>query len=180
MHLGHWVPSTAEKISTRKWMYPTPSVFRSSEERTGWDTVGTGYISINFCPRWYQMYYWICHAPFSIYSSPEFISYQNGILLGCRNTLRPRQNGPQFADDNFKYIFVNIWISIKISPMFVPDVRINNIPAVIQIMAWRRPGDKPLSEPMMVSLLTHIYVTRHQWVNPLAPVRCGNDITRVI
>ena len=23
-------------------------------------------------------------------------------------------------------------------------------------MAWRRPGDKPLSEPMMVSLLTHI------------------------
>ena len=32
-------------------------------------------------------------------------------------------------------------------------------------MAWRRPGDKPLSEPMMVSLLTHICVTRHQWVN---------------
>ena len=23
-------------------------------------------------------------------------------------------------------------------------------------MAWRRPGDKPLSEPMMASLLTHI------------------------
>ena len=32
-------------------------------------------------------------------------------------------------------------------------------------MAWRRPGDKPLSEPMMVSLLTHICVTRPQWVN---------------
>ena len=31
-------------------------------------------------------------------------------------------------------------------------------------MAWRRPGDKPLSEPMMVSLLTHICVTRPQWV----------------
>ena len=28
-----------------------------------------------------------------------------------------------------------------------------------------RPGDKPLSEPMMVSLLTHICVTRPQWVN---------------
>ena len=25
---------------------------------------------------------------------------------------------------------------------------INNIPAMVQIMAWRRPGDKPLSEPM--------------------------------
>ena len=31
-------------------------------------------------------------------------------------------------------------------------------------MAWRRPGDKPLSEPMMVSLLTHICVIRSQWV----------------
>ena len=32
-------------------------------------------------------------------------------------------------------------------------------------MAWRRPGDKPLSEPMMVRLPTHICVTRPQWVN---------------
>ena len=32
-------------------------------------------------------------------------------------------------------------------------------------MAWRRSGDKPLSEPMTVSLLTHICVTRPQWVN---------------
>ena len=34
-------------------------------------------------------------------------------------------------------------------------------------MIWRRPGDKPLFEPMMVSLLTHICVTRPQWVNVL-------------
>ena len=26
-------------------------------------------------------------------------------------------------------------------------------------MAWRRPGDKPLSEPMMVILSTHIYAS---------------------
>ena len=31
-------------------------------------------------------------------------------------------------------------------------------------MAWRRPGDKPLSETMMVRLPTHICVTRPQWV----------------
>ena len=35
---------------------------------------------------------------------------------------------------------------------FVPNGPINNIPALVQIMAWRRPGDKPLSEPMMISL----------------------------
>ena len=32
-------------------------------------------------------------------------------------------------------------------------------------MAWRRPGDKLLSEPRMESLLTHTCVTRPQWVN---------------
>ena len=36
---------------------------------------------------------------------------------------------------------------------------------MVQIMAWRRPGDKPLSEPMLLILLTHICVTRPQWVN---------------
>ena len=78
------------------------------------------------------------------------------------NSLRPRQNGRHFADDTFKPIFLNenIRISIEISPKFVPKVPINNIPALVQIMAWRWPGDKPLSKPMMVCLLTHICVTR--------------------
>ena len=51
----------------------------------------------------------------------------------------------------FKCIFLNenICISIKISLKFVPKLQINNIPALVQIMAWHRPGDKPLSEPMM-------------------------------
>ena len=82
------------------------------------------------------------------------------------NTLRQRQNGRHFADDTFKPIFLNenIQILIKISLKFVPKVSINNNPALVQIMAWRRPGDKPLSEPMMVCLLTHICVTRPQWV----------------
>ena len=38
-------------------------------------------------------------------------------------------------------------IPIKISLKFVPDGPINNIPALFQITVWRRPGDKPLSEP---------------------------------
>ena len=32
---------------------------------------------------------------------------------------------------------------------FIPKGMINNIPALVQTMAWRRPGDKPLSEPTM-------------------------------
>ena len=83
------------------------------------------------------------------------------------NTLRSRQNGRYFADDIFKCILLNenVWIPIKISLKFVPKGPINNNPALVQIMAWCRPGDKPLSEPMVVSLLTQICVTRPQWVN---------------
>ena len=83
------------------------------------------------------------------------------------NTLRSRQNGRHFADDIFKRIFLNenIWILMKISLKFVPQGSVNNIPALVQIMAGRRPGDKPLSELMMVNLPTHICVTRPQWVN---------------
>ena len=82
------------------------------------------------------------------------------------NTLRPRQNGHHFPDDIFIFIFLNenVWISVKISLKFVPKGSINNIPALIQIMAWRQPGDKPLSESMLVSLLTPICVTCPQWV----------------
>ena len=79
----------------------------------------------------------------------------------------PRQNGRNFTDDTFNRIFVNenVRISIESSLKFVPKVPNNNTTALVQIMAWRRPGDKPLSEPVMVSLLTHICVTRPQWVN---------------
>ena len=62
------------------------------------------------------------------------------------NTLKPRQDGRRFP-------------ALK----FVPNGPINNIPVLVQIMAWRRAGDKPLSEPMMVRLPTHICVTRPQW-----------------
>ena len=88
------------------------------------------------------------------------------------NWLRPRQNGCLFAYDTFKSIFwnENIRISTKISLKFVPKGLINNIPALVLIMAWRGPGDKPLSEPMLVRSLTYICVTRPQWVKPLSMI----------
>ena len=69
-------------------------------------------------------------------------------LISTFNTLRPRQNGRHFSDDIFDYIFLDETVC-----------PINNILGLVQIMAWRRPGDKPLFEPMMVILLTHICVT---------------------
>ena len=91
------------------------------------------------------------------------------------NKLRPRQNGRRFADDVFKCIFLNenVWILITISLKFISIVPVNNIPALVRVMAWRRSGDKPLSEPMMARLPTHICVTRPQWVKSLSD--CSTD-----
>ena len=94
-------------------------------------------------------------------------SWVQGMVCCFLNTSRLRQNGCHFTDDNFECIFFkeNAWISIKIWLKFNLKGPINNIPALVQIMTWQRSGDKPLSEPMMISLLTHICVTWPQWVN---------------
>ena len=62
------------------------------------------------------------------------------------------------------FLVENVWISIEISLNFVPTGPTNNIPALVQIMAWRQTGPKPLFEPIVVSLLKHKCVTRPQWV----------------
>ena len=93
--------------------------------------------------------------------------YSNTSLLRSFNALRPRRNRRHFADI-FKCLFLNenVWFLLKISLKFIPKVRINIIPALVHIMAWCRPGGKPLSEPMMVSLLTDLCVTEHPLLAP--------------
>ena len=54
---------------------------------------------------------------------------------------------------------------LKFHWSFVPKGLIDNIPGLVQIMAWRRTGDKPLSEPVITWLLTHICIIRPQRVN---------------
>ena len=67
------------------------------------------------------------------------------------NTLRLRQNGSHLVDDVFIYISLNenIGISNDISLKCVPCGLIDNI-SLVQIMAWRRIGNKPLPEPIVV------------------------------
>ena len=64
-------------------------------------------------------------------------------LDNTSNTLKPRQDDRHVPKDIFKCIFLNenVWISLKISLTFV---RINNIRAMVEIMAWRRPDHKSL------------------------------------
>ena len=66
------------------------------------------------------------------------------------------------ADDNFKCIFLNKndRIPIRISPQIVPRSPIDNKPILVQVMVWRRAGDKPLPE-LMLTQFTDAYM-RHQ------------------
>ena len=70
------------------------------------------------------------------------------------------------TDDIFKRIFVNekYCILIRISLKFVAKGQIYNIPALVQIMTWCRPGAKPSFEAMVAYLPTHIRITWCQWV----------------
>ena len=129
-----------------------------------------------YCDRSYLHSSLNCDKTISIFSVPlSFAQPSPGILLGVVlmsritgilvNTLRPRQNGRHLPDGIFECIFLNenLGISISISLKFVPRGSINNNPLLVQIKAWRLPGDKPLSEPMMVRLPTHICVLRPHW-----------------
>ena len=97
------------------------------------------------------------------------------------NTLRLRQSGRHFTYHIFKCILLNetACILLKFSFTFVPEVWINNIPALVEIMAWRQPGDKPLSEPIVVNLLMHICVTRPLWVKSHEYTEMSDSFLRI-
>ena len=102
-------------------------------------------------------------------------------LYSSINTLSPIQNGRYFPDAIFICIFLNenVIISNKISLKFVPKGSINNIPTLVQIIAWRRPGKKPLSESMTVRLSTHICVTRPQRVKLITSLSYHSTVLTV-
>ena len=110
--------------------------------------------------------YYLLPEPMMSYFYDAYLCHQ---ALKSFNTLRSRQNGHLFTSDILKCIFLNeiVWILIEISLTFIPKGPINYIPALVQMMAWRRTGDKPLSEPMMVNLLMHIYVTWPEGANEI-------------
>ena len=59
------------------------------------------------------------------------------------------------ADDIFNCIFLseNDEIPIQISLKYVPMIPIDIKPALVQVMDWRRTGEKPLPGPMMTQFI---------------------------
>ena len=167
---GSWPPDTIQPNNGGRQL--TPQDLYHPTSGAIWHRVTPTTSTSDHCLIFleYLRNYW-CQGPCNFRNIPGTSNSEYIVF----NTLKLRQNARHFADDIFKCIFLNgnEWISLRISLKFVLKVRINNIRSLVQIMAWRRPGDKPLSEPMVVSLLTHICVTRPQWVNGLSPEQNG-------
>ena len=80
------------------------------------------------------------------------------------------QNGRYFADNIFKLILLseNCVISIEISLKFIPKAPINNNRPLVQILAWRRTGAKPLSKPMLtINTSTASWINHCCWSEPM-------------
>ena len=95
----------------------------------------------------------------------ERLSGQNRFQTSCKMSVLTHwieRKWPSFSRPHFQMHFLvsKLWIPNKIPMKFVAKGPINNVPALVQIISWHRPGNKPLSEPMMV-----ICVTRPRWVN---------------
>ena len=81
---------------------------------------------------------------------------------------------PPFSRWHFQMHFVKRkWISISLKFVKGP---INNIPSLVQIMAWHRPVNKPLSEPIYASLglnelneMSVILIFLQSWIAPWLP-----------
>ena len=105
----------------------------------------------------------------------------------CVNSSLFVQNGRPFADDIFKCILMNenVCILIHISLKFVPKGSIDDKPALVQIMAWCRAGNKPLPEPMFPQF-TDAYMRHWGGVNSLWPgdaiwrLRPGSTLVQVM
>ena len=96
-----------------------------------------------------------CPKPVMLCHSKDFLTH---LLLDKMAAI--------LADTIFKCILLNekFCIVIRISLKFVPKGPIDNKWALVQVMAWRQTGDKPLPGPMMTSSLMHTCSTMGRWV----------------
>ena len=71
----------------------------------------------------------------------------------------PKQNGRHSADGIFQCIYFNenFWVLSKTSLKFVPKDPIDNLSALVQVMAWRLAGNKPLPELMLTKMYDPVW-----------------------
>ena len=98
-----------------------------------------------------QNYLCISYIFYNLYSSFMCLNIAQYLWWEIINSSLPGQNGRHLGKDIFKCIS---WmgmtkIPIRISLKLVPRSPVGNKPALVQVMAWCRSGDRPLTGPML-------------------------------
>ena len=111
------------------------------------------------------------HPPLRVRENPRICLsgiFNTMMIIGDAQGAKKLTHWGRDEMNNISQTHFQTWMKMfELRLKFHWSCSINNIPALVQLMAWHRPGDRPLSEPVMVSLPTHICVTRPQWVNSL-------------
>ena len=133
---------------------------------------------------WKDSWWW---QPLKIYPKPNIVSAVITLsnvswyyMLQCndRNNTQTtslthwgRDKMADISQTTFSNVFSSMWMfEFRLKLKFVPKGPINTIPALAQIMAWRRPGDKPLSEAMLISLPMHICISFNELTHKIQPI----------
>ena len=152
-HTGQYLLASAILQYGVTWCYPIrfPAVEKMHYgifSHAFWDSWDVSFVLIRDCWRKISIPVWILYK--------DYILCAFGICY-TSDTLRPGENIRLFADDLFPYSCLRE-DKFRLKFHLYLFLESDNTPVLVQIMAWCRPGDKPLSEPMMFSLLTHICV----------------------
>ena len=134
------------------------------------------------CISWMKIYGFRSIFHWSLFLRVELTIFHDGVIkwkpfprywLFVRGIHRSPMNSPHKGQwcRALMFSLICAWINGWVNNGKAVDLRCHRthydvtvMAALVQIMAWRRLGDKQLSDPMMVRFLTHICVTRPQWV----------------
>ena len=107
-----------------------------------------------------------------IQSDYQSVSFQHEPQL---TTERQEQNGRHFAEDILKCIYVRDKFCILISIKFILEGPVDNMSALVPVMAWRRTGDKLLHGPMLTNLYDRVLTP---WVPQYLAISAGTAMSK--
>ena len=101
-------------------------------------------------PQWVN-YHCTCWWPCTINRSSAHFNFRYGLAHWGRGKIAAIFQTTYSNAFSWMKMF-EFWLTFHISLKFVPKGSVNNIPALVQIMAWRQSGDKPFYWRIYVSL----------------------------
>ena len=139
----------ASQITSLTTVYST--VYSGADQRKHQSSVSLAFV--------WGIHRWPVKSPHKLSVTRKRFTFDDVIILAYRGR---GQNCSPFTNDIFKCIFLERK-RMNFVKKFTEMCSNSQYSSIASDWDW--PGDKPLSEPIMISLLTHVCVPRHQRLN---------------